>query len=262
MAGYRAVIRRAFTLFWAIILVGSIVLLLNFTASNPTGRRTSSRDVVVSGAAATVGRSAEDVLARDLGVPNNNAAGNRQCLCNQRYDVGLTPNDCRACIVYNPAVATYRLPDFITDDYIADSKNVAVLRDIRQLREVTAAALAMEMPFWVFVRVDTVVDPAYVHLVEATGGGVVYYFAGPGYADPVTQDAQSWGVLAAICVFVGMSSEVRYQRRRRRPVRTGGDDPGGGRPGKTSGTPDDLMQRARRRVDRADAEQSISMDDF
>jgi hypothetical protein len=58
------------------------------------------------------------------------------------------------------------------------------------------------MPFWVYVRVDTLVDPAFAALFEGVQGGIVYYFAVPGYVDGVDRIAQIGLVLALLLVVV------------------------------------------------------------
>jgi hypothetical protein len=58
-----------------IALTACVVLLLNFTAPNPTGRRYSSESPLMTGqgSAQQIGLSAERVLARDLGIARNEA---------------------------------------------------------------------------------------------------------------------------------------------------------------------------------------------
>jgi hypothetical protein len=182
-----------------------VILPLNVTAPNPTGRRYSSETPPTTGQASTalIGGVAEEILAHDLRTVNNNLAGQRQCFCSAAYTSQRVPRDCNVCTVHLPQIETYRRPDFISDRFIADSKNVQQLTSpAPQLMAFALGAEALHRPLWIYVRVNTIVDPHLESMVELTGGDVVYYFAVPGYIDPVDQAARQ-GLVASVIVFSG-----------------------------------------------------------
>lgn len=191
----------------ATVLAICIVLLLNFTAPNPTGRRYSSEWVLTERTQGVtskqIGDSGEDALSTDLGLPNNNEVG--QCLCNNSGVQARNP--CRVCVanidMINPE-STHRVPDFVSDTLIAESKNRKSFpkypSDIPQLQDFVTGAKALGLPLWVFVRVNTEVDPEIYTLVAETGGGVVHYFAYEGYIDPITVIALIGALLAAAVI--------------------------------------------------------------
>ncbi|MCA9914016.1 MAG: hypothetical protein KC496_11730 [Anaerolineae bacterium] len=198
----------------------AVVLLLNFTAPNPTGRRYSTEAVDLSLDFRQKGQQGEQVLAHDLGVPLTNNAGNRTatCVCNAGYEPG-TPPQCSVCTAYSSNVANYRIPDVTADTYFAESKNVIDLvpintRDYEQLLEISAVAQEIGYPLWIYVRVNTVVDPAITELAQKSGGDVIYYFAVPGYVDPVDQLAGAMLVICGVVIGVaGMGELLAYRRR-------------------------------------------------
>lgn len=168
-----------------------VLLLLNITAPNPTGRRYASSEVMITGSPQAIGSDAERVLAHDLGIPNNNQAEQRHCICNSSSG-NTVPNQCNVCLVTTPLRSTsHRLPDFMTDTFIADSKNVGKLMSADQIADFALAAHLLDQPLWIFVRVNSIVDDVYHELVESTGGGVVYYFPSSGYHDPVDEFAKN-----------------------------------------------------------------------
>jgi hypothetical protein len=195
-----------------------VLLLLNFTAPNPTGRRYSSEMPLITGQASTalIGSSAEEILAHDLRLVNNNDAGQRHCFCSAAHTSQNAPGDCNVCTVYLPQIDTYRRPDFISDQFVADSKNVLQLTypDL-QLMAFALGAEALHRPLWIYTRVNTVVDPQLESMVSLTGGGVVYYFAVPGYVDPVDQAARQ-GLVVSIIVFGGCLLSFRLEVPQRR----------------------------------------------
>lgn len=211
-------------------IIVCIVLLLNFTASNPTHRRYSSRVPLTTGQANgnAIGLDAEQILAKDLGVPRNEERDQRKCLCGTS---GKTdPTQCNTCIVSLASITTYRVPDFVSSKFIADSKNQRQLlvqdRDFEQLRDYAEAAEALGIPLWVFTRVNTTVDPEYREVVRSTGGDIVYYFAVPGYEDPTDEAAEKGIVAAVIVVIITGAPElppvrVRLDRVRRNPALQG-----------------------------------------
>ncbi len=218
-------------------MVICVVLLLNFTAPNPTHRRYSSETVLTTEAARgdAIGAEGERILTRDLDQPNNNDRSQRLCICG----TGTThpPAECQVCITHVQMVLSYRIPDFVTDDYIAEVKNRVSLsvneRSIyNQLRDYAAAADNLGIPFWLFVRTNTRVPDEIDRLVEATGGDVVYYLAVPGYSDPVDR-AAGRGLAACGAAAAGLLLwELRVHRRlaalrwpRLRPMRASAKDP-------------------------------------
>ncbi len=104
------------------------------------------------------------------------------------------------------------IPDFVSPRYIADSKNVRMLRnaDYIQLEVYAEAARLLDRPLWVFIRVDTEVPPQFDDLVEATGGSIVHYFTYPGYDDPISAGFElaitSAGVIILILVLAEITS--------------------------------------------------------
>lgn len=200
------VLRRITIGLTGVVLITSIILLLNITAPNPTARRYSSRIIQTTGSPQTVGRDAENVLGEDLHLPNNNDPDQRQCICgNQSY---ANSNVCRICIVESVSIDTYRIPDFVAPWFIAEAKNREGLlytgREADQISDFALAARMLNRPLWLYVRVDTEVDPQYGALVEATGGGVVRYFATSGYADPVDTGARV-GLIVSVAVLGGLA---------------------------------------------------------
>jgi hypothetical protein len=75
-------LRRALFFAATCVLLVNLVILLDITAPNPTHRRHSSRPPLTSGQATAndIGRDAEDILARDLGLPRNDDPGQRRCV--------------------------------------------------------------------------------------------------------------------------------------------------------------------------------------
>jgi hypothetical protein len=180
----------------------AMLLLLNVTAPNPTGRRYSSDTVNLSESNYQKGITGERILEQDLGVPNNNTSGNTQCICGE--NTSTVGSKCSVCVVRSQSVANHRIPDFITTAFIADSKNVASLNypsEISQIRDMAVAAEDSNRTLWIFVRVNTEVAAELHVLVRSTGGDIVRYFAVPGHADPVDQLARL-GLLGALVVFI------------------------------------------------------------
>lgn len=200
-------LRRLLLILALTIGVVCVVLLLNITAPNPTGRRYSSEIPLTTGegSAGEIGGDGERILALDLRLPNNNLPDQRQCVCGLS---GVVPGGCNLCIGHSPQITNYRIPDFVGPGFIAEAKNVRQLlvthdRDFRQISEIATAARAANMPFWVYVRVDTLVDPAYTALFDGVQGGIVYYFAVPGYVDGVDSAAQI-GLVVALLVITAL----------------------------------------------------------
>lgn len=201
-------------------IILSAVLLLNFTASNPTHRRYSSAVPLTTGQASgnAIGLDGEEILAKDLGLPRNEAADERQCICGTD---NTHQAHCNACIVSLPSITTYRRPDFVSTGFIAEAKNQRALRvedgSFEQILDYVDAARALGVPLWLFTRVDTVVDPQFRDAIRSTGGDVVMYFAVPGYEDPVDAAAKK-GLAASgvvlVLTFVPEVPSIRLRVRR------------------------------------------------
>ncbi len=176
--------RRYIFLTALVVLIGSIILLLNSTAPNPTGRRYSSEMPLTTGQASnqSIGDSAEVILSTDLKVPNNNTTAQRQCLC--KTAVVTNGRECNVCFPVTDLQSDYRVPDFIAPNFIAESKNAQNLfytgREFDQIRDYALAAKVRRRPLWVYIRVNTYVEADFYQIVADTGGGVVPYFTVPG----------------------------------------------------------------------------------
>src|SRR5262245_22384485 len=95
-------LRRVAFAITLVVLIGCVVLLLNFTAPNPTRRRYSSRVVEITGNPQSIGRDAENVLALDLGLPNNNEPDQRLCICGDpSYAIS---GECRVCLFFDASI--------------------------------------------------------------------------------------------------------------------------------------------------------------
>jgi hypothetical protein len=217
-------------LLFLLALAGMIlcgILLLNFTASNPTRRRYSSQTPLTTGqgTGAEIGQDAERILSKDLGVPPNDRSGQRQCICVRGAALN---SDCNSCLITLSGISGFRRPDFVSSSFIAESKNQQSLlytnRDFPQIQDYVQAAKALHRPLWVYIRVNTDIDPAYRDLVESTGGGIVRYFTVPGYQDPTDREAQT-GLVVCVTMFSGnLLIELRPRLRvsRRKPRRSAG----------------------------------------
>lgn len=235
----------------------SIVLLLNFTAPNPTGRRYSSevvsKPVVLSiQAKQIVGRKAEEVLAKDLKIANNNS-NNIQCICALQFaDTSTRPQGCTSCIHYMEVMSEsglFRKPDFVTAKYFIESKNVneilydGLWRDTEQLKDYIVAAKATHRQFWLFVRADSTIETELSELVETTGGGVVKYFrTSDSWVDPVDSAARVALLVSAVVLALGLllwfMPPLRFSRRTASPK----PDPKPSHPVEDAG---DFLNRAR-----------------
>lgn len=212
---------RILFLLSAVVAVVCVILLLNFTASNPTGRRYSSAepsatgdDIGVSGRA---GIEAEDILSKDLGIARNSVPYQQLCVCPLSKDV---PSLCGNCLIHTqlPDGKHYMTPDFIGNDFIVEAKHTKSLTssNLTQLTVYATAAHEKKRKLWLFVDIGAEVDPRYFDLVESTGGDVVYYFTVPGYVDPV--DRAAW-IGLAISAATGCGAALLEMRSRRRSVR-------------------------------------------
>lgn len=156
---------------------------------------------MTNGTSQQIGADGERILAQDLRLLSNNAAGQRQCICNSQVADQL-PQSCNACIVrieMQPG-QQYRLPDFVAPDFFAESKNEQGLNysgyEVDQIADFAYAAQMSGRKLWVYVRSDTRVSQRFSDLVSATGGGIVSYFRVPGYVDPIDVLAQR-GLMAS-----------------------------------------------------------------
>ncbi|MBZ0289136.1 MAG: hypothetical protein K8I30_16065, partial [Anaerolineae bacterium] len=199
----------------------SDLLLRNVTAPNPTGRRYSSETPLTTGQGSSqeIGISGETVLARDLHLPNNNYSGQTQCICGRASH--SNNGRCAACLVVLPTLSSYRMPDFVGPGFLAESKNEQGLlytgREVQQIQDYVMAAILMKASLWVYVRVDTVVDPEFTQLVQSTGGSIVYYFAVPGYVDPVDAAAQKVMIVAIAVLGLVIVETLVVRRFKNRP---------------------------------------------
>ncbi|MCS6835699.1 MAG: hypothetical protein NZ750_06760 [Anaerolineae bacterium] len=214
----------------------AIILLLNFTAPNPTGRRYSSESPLTSGQGNSreIGLNGERILARDLGVPRNDLPDQRQCFCQDRYRSVPLPSECRVCMVYAVLESSsHRRPDFVAPSFIAEVKNTQSLLyeqsdTLSQIGDYVISARAANRPLYLYTRVNTRLDPEFYQLVESTGGAVVHYFTVPGWVDPVDEAARlALGIGAGMFVlgFIMPSRLPRFQRQQRQAKPRRADDP-------------------------------------
>jgi hypothetical protein len=193
------------------IAIASLVLLLNFTASNPTHRRYSSIPALTTGEGTgqEIGRSGEDILARDLELPRNDQPDQRQCICSA--STASIPNECRVCVVQLQDISSTssRRPDFVSPEFIAEVKNRRDLRypsnEFQQITDYASAAKKLDIPLWLFVRVNTAMDPQYYKVVRSTGGNIVFYIATPDYDDPVDQKSKIALIISGVICVITIS---------------------------------------------------------
>ncbi|MBZ0281543.1 MAG: hypothetical protein K8L97_12460 [Anaerolineae bacterium] len=214
-------LRRSIMVFALLVGVICVVLLINFTAPNPTGRRYSSETPLTTGDAQgwEIGRDGERVLSKDLHLLTNNDPAQTQCICSTGSN--RRPNQCKVCIAELASLANFRVPDFVAPDFMAESKNEQGLlyygREISQISDYALAAHLTGRHLWIYVRVDTEVADEFIRLVESTGGDVVYYFTTPGYVDPVDQTAQAGLAGAGLAFGLIGWRELRSRGSQRQP---------------------------------------------
>lgn len=196
----------------------SVVLLLNTTAPNPTHRRYSSRVVLATGQGSSqdIGKDAEEVLANDVNIPRNETSATRQYFCRTN---DTAPAGGKCITYYVGLTASFRRPDFISDTLIIESKNRVDLSEddrdlLNQIGDYSLVAITLNRPLWIYTRVNTSVDPKYYQLAEATGGGIVAYFAIDGYSDPV--DTASRAGLGTSGSVIGVMALWTLNNRRHR----------------------------------------------
>lgn len=262
-------LRRLVLLVALLGVLAGVSILLNFTPLNPTHRRYSSETPLTTGqgSANQLGDTAERILSIDLRLPNNNDPSQLQCLCSRASD--KNGRKCRSCLLVSSDLVTFRLPDFVGNNWIADSKNVQILTTTDQLRDYLVAAQALKWAVWIYVRVDTQVDEPLETQVRSTGGGIVRYFTVPGYADPL--DASARQILVVSIAALGLLLLVEFRTWRlgghfwggvpaspsqpRRPV-----DPSG-KAARSTDTAEDFLRKSRDRH-RTQIDEEDSRDDF
>lgn len=212
-------IRRIILVASFISIIICFVLLLNFTAPNPTGRRYSSQ-TPMGISSNEKGDAGESILSMDLRLPHNGSSDQRRCLCNSSV-VGI-PSECRVCLVSMPLTSNqFRIPDFVAPTFIAEAKNARRLNQdqFEQIKEYSSAALLLGKPLWLFVRMDTYLGEDFNALVMSTGGNVVYYFTAIGYVDPVDRAAQQILLVATPIFLVTAFWHLKARNNPRQPGR-------------------------------------------
>jgi hypothetical protein len=245
-------LRHAVLLLGPLVFILCVVLLLNFTHPNPTGRRYSSEAPLTTrqGTSGEIGEAGERLLAKELGLPRNESPDQRQCFCgdaSRRTTPSLS--ECRVCISYIQMASPFRRPDFVSPNFIAESKNTQSLlytgRELDQIGDYALNAKALGIPLWVYTRVNTNVDPEFYRIVESTGGGVVQYFTVSGYIDPVDQVASSVMLLSLLAVTLAIILEM-VARRPARPVSAPAPSPSPD----ADDDAEDFLRKARERLNR------------
>ena len=215
-------LRRALFVIALLVIVGCATLLItNYDPSNPTHRRYSSRNVKSTGEAPSdeIGRDGEDVLEADLGLTRNDAIIPVQVFCNIKYKDAPPPAKNTECIYFSNTIENYRVPDFLSDDIVAESKNserllVTQERNFKQIQAFAEASIALKRPLWIYVRHNTLVDDEYHQLAESTGGRVVKYFVTTNYVNPLDYQLMQiiTGALVIIIVLLGTKVVEGYFR--------------------------------------------------
>ncbi|MEO8612810.1 MAG: hypothetical protein ABI690_33255 [Chloroflexota bacterium] len=236
-------------------IVISIVLLMNITAPNPTGRRFSSAMPLTTkqGNAQQIGLSAEEILANDLHLPRNEDNNELQCICHSPGD-SISPNECRSCFVYVDQVSTFRRPDFVAKTFIAESKNRQNLLytqsdQVDQISDYASAAQLLRQPLWVYIRVNTTVSNEFQDIVNATGGGIIPYFTVPGYIDPVDDTANKVLAVSIVVLALVVLETWALRRFKNRPAVVSSPSP---KPPRMPKQPADPFGKAIRKTDAAE----------
>jgi len=211
--------RIIFTLALLTIAVCGGLLVTNFDPTNPTHRRYSSELVLSTGEAPSdrIGADGERVLGKDLRIIHNEAMIPVSVFCNPRYENTDPPTKNTECVYFSDTIENYRIPDFLTDGYIAESKNSAKLaisyeRDYKQIQAFATASAELNRPFYIYVRHNTIVDPEFDALFENIDGGIVYYFATDDYVNPTDLHLLLGiiGGLSIIVIWIGISKIVTF----------------------------------------------------
>jgi hypothetical protein len=66
-----------------------------------------------------------------------------------------------------------------------------LMMNFAQIQDYVQAVKALHRPLWVYIWVNSDIDPVCSDLVESTSGGTVWYFTMPGYRDPTDRAAQT-----------------------------------------------------------------------
>ncbi len=213
-------VKRA--LFFACLLVSavSVLLLLNVTAPNPTGRRYASAPTVWNNGRCD-GKAAENILAQDLNLVHNEKVEKTQCVCQPNLAPNALPSICGVCSAYSSHVSPRQrahVPDFVSPHFIADAKCVTNLTtNTNQLEAFADMSEQLGVPFWIFVRMDTEIAPRYIAMTRASGGDVVRYFLTPGYVDPVDVLAKVGLLISLLGILALLYSAYRGRRPRPNP---------------------------------------------
>jgi hypothetical protein len=200
-------IRRILFISFLTLIVVGLVLLSGFTFSNPTWRRYSSGVIDLNASSEQKGLAGELILGNDLNLLyTNERSTNPTCICNIQYEGTVPPAQCYVCVGYSESVNNYRIPDFVADGFIAESKNAQTLvvsqdRNYEQIQEMAAVANVINRPLWIYVRTNTHVEHEFIEIARSTGGDVVYYFRDIHYTD-------SFDPIAKILLIVGGSGIV------------------------------------------------------
>lgn len=208
-----------------LLLIVAVFVLSNVWVQNPTGRYYSSEIVDLDLNSHQKGIQGEEILAQDLGVPlwNDRSAENTQCICSKAFEVTDTVprnSTCNMCVHYADAVPNdHLIPDFITGRFIADAKNVQDLSrtytsTLTQITNYSAVANELNLPLWIYVRENTVVDQQYYDLVRSTGGNIIRYFQVDNSVHPI--EGIAWNVLLVtvfMVVIIGVWEYLLYRRR-------------------------------------------------
>jgi hypothetical protein len=241
--------------------------------------RYSSEAPLNTGDTKDIGDDAERVLSKDLQLPNNNDSDQGQCFCNSTTNYTPRTNECRVCVAHTDLTANFRRPDFVSVNYIAESKNwhrkklVYSDTDLQtQIRDSVAVSRLLHIPFWLYVPVSVSVDTQLTDIVKSTGGDVVYYFTVSNYVDPIDTAAQKGLIASSSILGLSMISMLASRRFKNRPVVVSSPIPKPPRSPKPSGDPvskamrktdtaEDFMQRSKEKR-RQDIEKEDSRDDL
>jgi len=212
--------RAVFTLAILIIIACAGLLITNFDPTNPTNRRYSSEVVLSTGEAPSdeIGWDGERVLSKDLRLTKNDENIPVQAFCNTRFkDSEQPPAKNTECVYYSDTIENYRVPDFYTNNYIAESKNSATLtitqeRNYKQIQAFAVASADLKRPLYIYVRHDTRVDSEYYELFDNIDGGIVHYFQTTGYTDQTDFHLLLGiiGGLSIIVIWTGISGIVTF----------------------------------------------------
>ncbi len=204
---------------FAVIAICTGLLITNYDPNNPTNRRYSSEPVITqSDDLNIIGESGENVLSKDLGMLRNEKSKPRQAFCNPEPQ--NIPSDIE-CIFTSNEIENFRIPDFISESYIAESKNARELsvnqeRNYKQIRAFALASKETERPLYIYVRHNTEVGQAYYDLYQEfeIDGRIIHYFqTEQAFVDPVDFNLLMGivGGLSIIVIWTGISGIVTFK---------------------------------------------------